>query len=324
MNRKIRIRSEVLPAIVLLLCVRSLSGQTAASEQLVQASMLEKEGKASSSIPILRSLLNAQALDAPSTGKAWNILGLAYQDQGELSQSRRSYEESLRIFKRLSDETRDYAKALDDFGGLYLETGQFEEAKRIKTKALRIYEKVDEHAGITRVSCDLAAIEFNQKKVASGSKYLKRAVKEASVADELDDEDRATIASLRGWEALFHRDFTSSVANYKEALDIWRRRHGEEHPYTGWGHLLLGDAEEKAGQLTPALSEMRQSVAILDRTLGRQNPRCLLAEIAYSRVLDATGSHSEAARIKATAEPLLNDIYRRQCAGWTISVAALH
>jgi hypothetical protein len=102
------------------------------------------------------------------------------------------------------------------------------------------------------------------------------------------------------------------------------KRHGEEHPYTGWGYLLLGDAHAEAGQLTTALEEMRQGIAILDRTLSRQNPRYLVAEIAYSRVLDATGSHAEAAQIKAAAEPLLKDIYRRQCIGCTVSAAAFH
>jgi hypothetical protein len=113
-----------------------------------------------------------------------------------------------------------------------------------------------------------------------------------------------------------------SVALYRQALDLWIKLHGEEHPYTGWGHLLLGDAESESGQLTDALVEIRRSIAILGRALGRQNSRYLMAEIAYSRVLDATGSHAEAAQIKAAAEPLLQEFYRRQCAGCTMSASA--
>jgi tetratricopeptide (TPR) repeat protein len=202
--------------------------------------------------------------------------------------------------------------------------GQFEVANKIQTKALSLYEKTEDHEGIVRTACNLAAIAFSQKKVASGSKYLERTVKEARAANDLDDDDRAAIASLQGWEALFHDDFTLGLTRYRQALDLWRRRHGEEHPYTGWGHLLLGDANAEAGQLTTALGEMRQGIAILDHTLGRQNPRYLLAEIAYSRILDATGSHSEAAQIKSTAELVLKEVYRRQCAGCTISAVALH
>jgi tetratricopeptide (TPR) repeat protein len=324
MNRNIAIKAGAFSAIVFLFTAFPLQGQVTAAEQLAQASVLEKEGKPTSAIPILRSLLHSKSLDAPSTGKALNILGLAYQDQGEFSLSRHAYENSFQILESLPDDVADYAMALDDFGGLYLELGQIEDAKRMKAKALSLYEKLDEHAGIARVACDLAAIEFNQKKVKSGSNFLKRAMKEANATYDLDDDDRATIASLQGWEAFLQDDFATGVTRYRQALALWRSRHGEEHPYTGWGYLLLGDAEARAGQLATAVGEMRQSIAILDRTLGRQNPRYLLAEIAYSHVLDATGSHLEAAQIKAAVEPLLNDIYRRQCARCTISAAAFH
>ena len=144
------------------------------------------------------------------------------------------------------------------------------------------------------------------------------------MANDLDDDDRAAITSLQGWQAQLDGDFPMSVARYRQALDLWRRRHSEEHPYTGWGHLLLGDAEFDAGQPMTGLADMKQGVAILGRTVGQQNPHYLLAELAYSRVLYATGSHAEAARVKATAESLLKDIYRNQCAGCTISAAAFH
>ena len=147
-------------------------------------------------------------------------------------------------------------------------------------------------------------------------------MKEARTTNDLDDDDRAAITSLQGWQAQFDGDFARSVARYREALDLWRRHHGEEHPFTGWGHLLLGDAQFEAGQLTAALEEIRQGVAVLDCTLSRENPHYLIAELAYSRVLDATGSHAEATRIKATAESLLKDVNRRPCAGCTISAAA--
>jgi tetratricopeptide (TPR) repeat protein len=324
MNTKIKILSGVSPAIFLLLTAGPLLAQMTPAQRLTQAFVLEKEGKPAPAIAELQALLDSQALDTLSSGKAWNILGLAYEDQRQFPLSRHAYEESLRILENLPENVRDYAMALDDFGGLYLSNGQFEVAGKMKTKALGLYEKVDDHAGIVQASCDLATIAFSQKKVTRGSKYLARAMEEARVAKGLDDDDRAAIASLQGWQAQLNGDYTVSLARYRQALDLWRRLHGEEHPYTGWGHLLLGDVEAEAGQLTAALGEMRQGIAILDCALGRQNPRYLLAEMAYSRVLDATGSHSEAAQIRAQAEPLLKDIYRRQCADCTVSAVAFH
>src|ERR1700756_1686012 len=97
--------------------------------------------------------------------------------------------------------------ALDDFGGLYVAIGQFEAADKLRTKALGIYEQLADHAGIARAACDLATIAFSQKKVNSGSKYLARAAKEARIATNLDDDDRAAIASLQGWQAQLDGDF---------------------------------------------------------------------------------------------------------------------
>ena len=323
MNAKTHTRTGILST-VFVIAACPMVAQIEPGQRLTNAFALEMGGKPASATIELQELLNSGSLDALGSGKAWNILGLAYQDIGEFARSQHAYEESLRILKDLPDNLRDYAMALDGFGGLYVAIGQFEAADKLRTKALGIYEHLADHAGIARAACDLATIAFSQNKVNSGSKYLARAAKEARIATALDDDDRAAITSLQGWQAQLDGDSAMSVVRYRMALDLWRRRHGEEHPFTGWGHLLLGDAQFEAGQLANALEEIKKGVAILDRTVGPQNPHYLIAELAYSRILDATGSHAEAARVKATAESLLKNAYRNQCAGCTISAAAFH
>ncbi|HTF68125.1 MAG TPA: tetratricopeptide repeat protein [Edaphobacter sp.] len=324
MNTKFDTRPVVLSAILLLSAAFPLLAQITPTQRLTAAFALEREGKPEPATVELQALLHSNSLNAVDSGKAWNILGLAYEDMGKFSLSQHAYEESLRILEGLPDNIQDYAMALNDFGGLYVTTGQFEIADKMRTKALGIYEKVEDHGGIARTCGDLAGVAFSQKRVASGSKYLERAVKEVRLANDLEGDDRVAIASLQGWKAQLDGDFTMSAARYRQALDLSKRLHGEEHPSTGWGYLLLGEAHAEAGQLTNALGEMRQGVAVLDRTLSRQNPHYLVAEMAYSRVLEATGSHAEATRIKASAETLLKDVYREQCAGCTISAAAFH
>jgi tetratricopeptide (TPR) repeat protein len=322
MNAKFDTRPQILSAILLLFTACPLLAQITPAQRLTGAYALEREGKLAPAIVELRALLDSNSLDAVGSGKAWNIMGLAYQDLGDYAPSQHAYEESLRIFEGLPKNLQDYAMALNDFGGLYLATGQFEIADKMRTKALGLYEKIEDHGGMSRTCGDLAGIAFSQKKVTRGSNYLERAVKEARLANNLDGDDRVAIASLQGWKAQFDGDFTMSVASYGQALDLSRRLHREEHPSTGWGYLLLGEAHAEAGQLTTALEEMRQGVAVLDHTLSRQNPHYLVAELAYSRILDATGFHAKAAEIKASAEGLLKDVYRRQCAGCTISATA--
>ena len=318
MNIKINMRPRILAEILLISTSCPLLAQTT-PVRLTQAMALEREGKTASALAESQVLLDSQGADPLSTAKAWHIQGLAYQDQGEFTRSQHAYEESLHLLRNLPDNIQDYAIVLDDFGGLYLSNGQFEIADKMKTKALGLFEKIDDHAGIVRASYNLATIAFSQKKVAEGSKYLKSAMKETRAANGLNDDDRATIASLQGWQAQFDGDYPLSTAKYRQALDLWRRLYGEEHPYTGWGYLLLGEADAAAGQLTAALEEIKHAIAIFDRSLGRQNPRYLSAELAYARVLDVAGFQSEAAQIRSAAGPLLKDMDRRQCAGCTLN-----
>jgi hypothetical protein len=87
--------------------------------------------------------------------------------------------------------------------------------------------------------------------------------------------------------------------------------------------MLLGRADANAGRIDDAAKEMQQGLSILGHTLGSTNPQYLEAEIAYSRLLDETGAHDAAARLRAADEATLKTLNQRQCIGCTISVDAL-
>ena len=151
MNTKFNTRPPVWSAFLLLFTVCPLLSQMTPTQRLTEAYSLEKEGKPTPAISELQELLDSKSLDTVSTGKAWNILGLAYDDQGNFPFAQRAFEESLHILENLPDNIQDYAMALDDFGGLYVATGQFEVADKLRTKALGLYEKVGDHPeGIAR------------------------------------------------------------------------------------------------------------------------------------------------------------------------------
>ncbi|WP_157467796.1 tetratricopeptide repeat protein [Edaphobacter aggregans] len=299
-----------------------LLAQTTPDQRLAHAYALEREGKPAQAIVELHALLDEKSLDTQAVGKAWNVLGLAYEDQGDYLDSQHAYERSIRTLEGLSNNIEDYAMALDDFGGLYLEAGQLELAVRLRQKAFSLYEKISDHAGMTRASRNLAGIAFSRQKTTEGRRYLERAVTEAQLANDLDSDDLAAIASMQGWLAQLDGHREMSVSRYKQSLDLLLKRHGEEHPFVGWGYMLLGRAHADVGELTTALAEMSQGRAILGRTLDSQNPKYLTAEIAYSHVLDATGAHLEAARIRTNAERGLKEGFSHRCNNCTISAAA--
>lgn len=299
-----------------------LFGQINSEQRLTEAYRLEREGNATPAIIQLKSLLDSRSLDPARMGKAWDVLGLALEDQGDFPASRHAFEQSLQAYEGAPNDTIDYAMALDDFGELYVATGQPDLAIRMMQRALHLYETGQDHAGVARASSNLAGALFSQKKVREGRKNLDRALKESQLTNELDDDDLATLASLQGWLAQLDGDLPASVSNYQQSLGLLRKYHGEENASTGWGYVLLGQAQAETGDLSGSLAEMIKGIAILSRRLKSQDPRFISAEIAYSRVLDRAGKRSEAQSIRANAEGQLRTFRNSQCIGCTVSAEA--
>ena len=134
MNAKLHTRVGIMST-VFVIAACPLLAQTEPAQRLTNAFALQMEGKSASATVELQELLNSGSLDALGSGKAWRMLGLAYQHMGEFARSRHAYEESLRILKDLPDNLHDYAMALDGFAGLYVSIGQFEAADKLRTKA---------------------------------------------------------------------------------------------------------------------------------------------------------------------------------------------
>jgi tetratricopeptide (TPR) repeat protein len=297
-----------------------LFGQITPEQRLTEAYRLEREGKAAPAIIQINSLLDSKSLDPAGIGKAWNVLGLASEDQGDFLASRQAFEQSIQAYDGLPSESAGHAMALDDFGEFYVATGQLDLALKMMNKALHLYEISKDHAGMARAYGDLAGALFSQRKVNEGRKNLDRAQKESRLTNQLDKDDLAALASLQGWLARSDGDLRTSISKYRQSLDLLREYHGEAHASSGWGHVLLGQIQAETGDLSESLTEMEEGLAILSRTLNRQDPRFLSAEIAYSRLLDKAGRRSEAASLRDYAERQLKAF--RECVDCTVSASA--
>jgi len=320
MNR-ISLITGLASLVIVLFTGLPLFGQVTPEQRLTEAYRLEREGKASLAITQLTALLDSKSLDRAGIGKAWNLLGLAFEDQGAFRESRHAFEQSIQAYEGLS-HARDLAMALDDFGELYALTGQFDLAVRMMERALHLYESVEDHAGVARASSYLAGALFSQKKIREGKKNLTRALKELRLTNEHSYDDLAALASLQGWLAQREGDIQASVSNYQQSLDLLRMNHGEESTFTGWAYLLLGQVRALTGDLSRSLTEMDKGRAILGRTLNNRDPRFLSAELAYARVLDQAGRRSEAASIRTNAESQWKTLQNTQCLACTVSAKA--
>lgn len=307
--------------------VPTACAQATAPEQLFRALLLEHAGHPDKAITILTPLVasastDEAAADEAAMGQAWNILGLALKDQGNFSDSQRAFERALQILKRSPAYRRHYAMALDNFGGLLMAMDQPDAARSVRTKALDMYKQSGDHAGMAVACSDLAGIAFGQGSRRSGKKYLRQARNEAELAIDLSDDNRAAIFSMQAWLALLEGDAREAVVNYQRSLDLWKKQYGDEHPFTGWGYVLLGSAKAREAEPDAALADIQKGVAILGRTAGRLDSRYLKAQIAYAELLDRTAKNPDAVRMKADAEQALRSARQHQCLNCTVSAAA--
>jgi tetratricopeptide (TPR) repeat protein len=310
--------------LILLLLPPRLSAQTDMPQAaIVRAYNLERQGHLAEAVALARSLVDSGTLQGVELGRAWTVLGLAYTDQGAFSAARYAFEQAISILQPLLDRVQDYASALDNFASLYTVMGQLKTATDLRLRTLHLYEQIGDHSGIARLCNNLAALALRQQDMKKAGKYLKRSAEEMKVATTLDNDDLAAIYSVQAEFASDNGDTQAAIAGYERAVQIWKRVLKGDAPNTGWGRMLLGRAYADAGRLDDAMNEMQQGLSILDHTLGRTNLHYLEAEIAYSRLLDETGAHDTAARLRTADEATLKALSQKQCVGCTISIDAL-
>jgi tetratricopeptide (TPR) repeat protein len=309
----------------LITCVVSITvwGQENVSKQLHQPFLLEQQGQFDKAIQILQPLVDSGAFTGSDLGKAWTLLGAAYKERGQFHQAEHAYEQGLHIFERDKQHTADYASTLEYFAALYRAMRQEQDAIKLGLKAAGIDAQLGNHTGLTRIYTDMAGAAIQQHDGKIAKAYLLKAIAESRLTDELTDDDRAALASTEALLASMNGKTQEAVANYRQALELWKRRHGEQHHFTGWGYVLLGQALATNGQPQDGLVNLQRGLTILDQTVGPQNPRYLVGEILYAKILDQSGMHSEALRLRIQAQQSLDGLLNRECMKCTVSVATL-
>ena len=165
------------------------------------------------------------------------------------------------------------------------EEGQLDTAEHIWLKAVRIFANGGNRAASAEAYRSLAELELWQTKVHQARKWFEKALADANAAGSLTPVDQAAYASTEGWLDLEEKHIPEAADAYERSLDYCKLAFGENHYLTGWGFLLLGKALTQEGQLGQALTDMRDGLAVLDQSLGPQNPKYWAAEIAQKSSL---------------------------------------
>jgi tetratricopeptide (TPR) repeat protein len=221
-------------------------------------------------------------------------------------------------------DVKELGAVLDNLGLVYSGNGNFEVAAHLYERAFRVFEDAGYHGGMSRVANNQAGVALSEKKNRQAGKYLELADREAKLATDLDNDDLAARLSMRGWQALTNGDVSEEVESYQRALRLWKEAHGEQHPLTAWGMLLLGQAQALSGQWPEGVRTMGEGLARTAATVGDGSPRYLAAEMAYARLLDQTGNRVQAARLREDVQRKQPTAFASQgCNNCTISVMAL-
>lgn len=113
-----------------------LLAQGTPQEPLHEAYVYEKRGQFDKAVVIAKELTDSGRVSGVELGRAWNVLGVVFTQQGRLMEAQNAFERSLQILGQEPRFVTDYAAALQNYGELYNDSGERAVAGKMWRKAL--------------------------------------------------------------------------------------------------------------------------------------------------------------------------------------------
>jgi tetratricopeptide (TPR) repeat protein len=307
--------------VFLLLCAYLFS-QENPHALLQKAIVLDTQGQFDAAINLGRLIITSGQLNGVELGRAYLALGFAYREEGRFTEAQAAFEQSLRVLKAEPQAASDYASALENYASLYNEVGQLDVARVMWEKALHLRQQIGDHAAIMDSLVNLTGLALTEKRWREAKRYWRNASDELRLAHDLVPGHIIVFYETEGWLELSNGHASAAVVSYRHALELCKQANGEQHWLTGWDQMLLGKAYAQTGDIRQALEETRDGLSILARSLGHESPKYFGAQIVYAEMLDRSGAHTEAARLRAIAAQASKDFYANQHVRNTVSAAA--
>jgi tetratricopeptide (TPR) repeat protein len=292
-------------------------------EEVTRAAVLNDEGRFHETLQRVEPFLEAGAgrADAATIGIAWNIRGLAWQNLDDFDQARRSYEKAISILRGLPDQRVQYASAVDNLGSLDRDLGQMSESKSLETQAKKLFEQENNHAGVARISSNLALSAIVQGRIKDARRYLAVAFKEEDLLPAPNNADLAEMHSVQCLLKGHERDFAGALASIDQAIRLWADHYGPRYYLLAAGYSLRGQVDGRLGNRQNALADLQRALVLLRVTDGSGSRAYFLTELAHAHALRDAGSKTQASQLETEARISLADLRRRQCDGCTVSAA---
>ncbi|HEX5284263.1 MAG TPA: tetratricopeptide repeat protein [Bryocella sp.] len=314
-----RILSCVLFAIV---TSASLSSAQEQNSDLNYLGRLSRYNQLPQLIQTANALLANQNLAPAVRAVTLTYLGHAYQKSGDTHEATTCYENALALLERDGSHPVEYATTLGALATLYADTGQMDTARHVLLRSADVLEKDgDHHEEIALIWSDLAVVAVDKHSSRDAHKFMARALDESQRATDFSSDATSALLTAQGSIAGLDGDPRTAITDYQRSLDLWKLNHADQHPDTGWLYVLLGGAYLQAHDTVSARQMTSHGLNLLEASSGPQNPRFLAAELVYSKVLDASGSHNEASKLRKEAQATLKADSKRSQG--EISIAAL-
>ena len=288
---------------VILSCPAACIGANDDNSAVFPLSELSRHNEIPKLIETANSLLAEASLQPIEQGIVLTYLGHAYQLRGDFHNATAYYEKALALLDRDGRHPFEYATTLSSLGTLYAETGQIDTAKRVLHRSVHLFEKAGgHHSEVAIVWNDLATIAAGQHSRHEAHRCMTHAIAESQLSDKLTSDDLSSIAATQASIAELDGDRRSAVSGYQRSLTLSKLSHEDEHPETAWLYVLLGEAFLRTGNIAEARENISRGLKLLEESAGRQSSRFLGAELAYAKVLDASGAREEASTLRKDAE----------------------
>lgn len=193
------------------------------------------------------ALISRQLNDRRYLGLSLHGIGAVARGQGDFPSSRAAFDESLPLFQGLGN-TEDIAWTFEHLGATAIEQGDFTQAISYLSQALELFHELGQNWACAEALTFLGHAALQQHNYVLAQNRYEEAL---AIYQQLEDKPNvATMNSYVGATLFGRGDYKQAVNLYKESLLLAR----DLKDYWGvtWGVERLAEVAEKLGQLDRA------------------------------------------------------------------------
>ncbi len=238
-----------------------------------------------------------QGKENSDTARAYNEIGLTYDNLGNYSKALEYYFKALDIREKvLGKDHPETAISYGNIGANYINLGDYPKALEYFFKDLAICEKVlgKEHPKTANSYNNIGTTYNSLGDYIKALEYFFKALDIYEKVLGREHPNTATSYNNIGIAYKNLRDYTKALEYYFKALDIREKVQGKEHPDTATNYNNIGIVYKSLGDYTKALEYFFKALNIKEKVLGREHPNTANSYINIGTVYDSQRDYPKA------------------------------